>query len=57
MSDLSPDTLKAIYFAVIGVFTALLAWSGWRQGLLRQLMTLLALVSAYAMAWYRSFDR
>jgi uncharacterized membrane protein required for colicin V production len=52
MSELSPDALKTIYLAVIGIFTIFLAWSGWRQGALRQLMTLLAIVSAYLMAWY-----
>ncbi len=52
MSELSPDALKSIYLLVIGIFTVFLAWSGWRQGVCRQLMTLLAIVSAYLMAWY-----
>ncbi len=52
MSDLSAESLEAIYFTAIGVITLLLAWSGWRQGFFRQLMTLMAIVSAYAMAWY-----
>lgn len=52
MSDLSPEALKGIYFAVIGVLTALLVWSGWRQGIFRQLMTIMAIASAYLMAWY-----
>lgn len=52
MNEVSAGTLEAIYLATIAGATALLVWNGWRQGILRQLMTLLALVGAYLAGWY-----
>lgn len=49
---MNEDQLKNIYLGVIGVLTLLLMWSGWRQGVARQLMTLLAIVGAYFVGWY-----
>lgn len=52
MNELSAATLEAIYLAVIGVITLFLMWSGWRQGFARQVMTLLAILSAYLVGWF-----
>lgn len=50
--DFSADSLKAIYYGVWLLFVALLGWNGWRQGVARQLMTLVAIGCAYAAAFY-----
>ncbi|MEO6785379.1 MAG: CvpA family protein [Chthoniobacteraceae bacterium] len=50
--DLSADILKIAYYGVSVIFIAALGWNGWRQGVARQLMTLAAIVCAYAAAWY-----
>jgi len=50
--DLSADILKAAYYGAWVLFIAALGWSGWRQGVFRQLMTLAAIACAYAAAWY-----
>lgn len=52
MNELSAGTLEAIYLSVIGLLTLLLMWNGWRQGVARQLMTLLAIVSGYLVGWF-----
>ncbi len=52
MNELSAGTLEAIYLSVIGLLTILLVWNGWRQGVARQLMTLLAIVGGYLVGWY-----
>ena len=49
---LSEDTLKTAYYCFSVLFIAALGWSGWRQGVLRQVMTLAAIACAYAAAWY-----
>lgn len=48
----SADILKAAYYGGSALFIAALGWSGWRQGVLRQLMTLTAIACAYAAAYY-----
>ena len=50
--DLSADTLRIAYYGVSVILVAALGWSGWRQGVARQLMTLAAVACAYAAAWY-----
>lgn len=50
--DLSADTLKTLYYAASAAFIAVLGWNGWRQGVVRQVVTLLSIVCAYAAAWY-----
>ncbi len=50
--DFSADILKAAYYGAWVLFIAALGWSGWRQGVARQLMTLAAIACAYAAAWY-----
>ncbi len=50
--EMSADTLKAAYYGVWLFFIAALGWNGWRQGLARQLMTLVAIACAYAAAIY-----
>lgn len=50
--DLSASTLKSLYYAGSVVFVGLLAWNGWRQGVARQVMTLLSIVGAYVAAWF-----
>ena len=50
--DLSADILKAAYYGAWVLSIAALGWSGWRQGVARQLMTLAAIACAYAAAWY-----
>ena len=50
--DLDPKTLKTVYYAGSTVFVGLLAWNGWRQGIVRQAMTLVSIVAAYLAAWF-----
>ena len=50
--DLSADILKVAYYGVSALFIAALGWSGWRQGVARQAMTLVAIACAYAAALY-----
>ena len=50
--DLSADNLKIAYYGVSVICIAALGWNGWRQGVMRQLMTLAAIACAYAAAWY-----
>ena len=50
--DLSADTLRIAYYGVSAIFVAALGWSGWRQGVARQIMTLTAVACAYAAAYY-----
>lgn len=50
--DLSADTIRIAYYGVSAIFIAALGWNGWRQGIARQLMTLVAVACAYAAAWY-----
>lgn len=50
--ELSADNLKTAYYGASVLFIVALGWSGWRQGVLRQLMTLAAIACAYAVAWY-----
>lgn len=52
MKEWSADALVNAYFAVSFVIVLLLAWNGWRQGVLRQLVTLTAIVSAYVVGWF-----
>jgi hypothetical protein len=52
MNELSADTLKFAYLGGSGVVAAFLAWNGWRQGVARQGMTLLAVASAYAAGFF-----
>ncbi|MEO6740002.1 MAG: CvpA family protein [Chthoniobacteraceae bacterium] len=50
--DLSADTLRIAYYGVSAIFVGALGWSGWRQGVARQIMTLAAVACAYAAAYY-----
>ncbi len=50
--DVSADFLKTAYYSVSAIGVAALGWSGWKQGIARQLMTLAAIACAYAAAWY-----
>lgn len=50
--QLSGDTLENIYFGFMLLVAASLAWNGWRQGVVRQAMTLLAIVAAYTVGWF-----
>ena len=52
MNELSASTLESIYLTIVGVITIFLVWSGWRQGVSRQVMTLLAIAGAYLVGWY-----
>jgi uncharacterized membrane protein required for colicin V production len=52
MNALDADTLKTAYLSGCGVVTALLVWSGWRQGAARQGMSLLAVAGAYAVGFF-----
>jgi uncharacterized membrane protein required for colicin V production len=46
------DTLENIYYAGAALLVSYLAWNGWRQGVVRQAMTIFAIASAYAVAWF-----
>jgi uncharacterized membrane protein required for colicin V production len=50
--DVSADFLKTAYYCVSAIGVAALGWSGWKQGIARQLMTLAAIGCAYAAAYY-----
>ncbi len=50
--DVSADFLKTAYYSVSAICVAALGWSGWKQGIARQLMTLAAIGCAYAAAYY-----
>ncbi len=50
--DWSADTLRFAYYGVSALFVAALGFNGWRQGLVRQVMTLAAIACAYAAAYY-----
>jgi uncharacterized membrane protein required for colicin V production len=52
MNEISADTLKYAYLGGSGLVAGLLAWNGWRQGVARQGMTLLAVASAYAAGFF-----
>ncbi len=48
----SAGALVNAYFTAAILIIAWLAWNGWKQGVLRQLVTLIAVVSAYFVAWF-----
>ena len=48
--DVSADFLKTAYYSVSALCVASLGWSGWKQGIARQLVTLVAIACAYAAA-------
>lgn len=50
--DVSADNLKVAYYGVSVLCIAALGWNGWRQGVARQLMTLVAIACAYTAAYY-----
>ena len=52
MKEWSADALVNAYFAVAVIVVLLLAWNGWKQGVLRQLVTLTAIASAYVVGWF-----
>ncbi len=52
MNELSADTLKFAYLGGSSVVAGFLTWNGWRQGLGRQGMTLLAIAAAYAAGFF-----
>jgi hypothetical protein len=49
---MSGDGLKFTYYCVSAAIIALLGFNGWRQGVARQMMTLAAVLAAYAAAWF-----
>lgn len=49
---MSAATLKFLYCAGSAVFIGMLTWNGWRQGVVRQAMTLLSIVCAYVAAYF-----
>ena len=48
----SAGALVNAYFTIAILVIAWLAWNGWKQGVLRQIVTLIAVVSAYLVAWF-----
>ena len=50
--DWDADTLENIYYAGAALLVTYLTWNGWRQGVARQAMTIFAIASAYAVAWF-----
>ena len=52
MNEFSADTLKIAYLSGSSVVAGLLTWNGWRQGLGRQGMTLLAVACAYTAGFF-----
>jgi hypothetical protein len=52
LTDMSADDLKVAYYCVSAVVIGLLGLNGWRQGVARQMMTLVSIVCAYAAAWF-----
>jgi hypothetical protein len=46
------DWYEAGFFIGAGLFVAFTAWHGWRLGFLRQLLNILALVSAYVIGYF-----
>ena len=46
------DSLENLYYGIAAVIVAYLVINGWRQGVARQFMTLLAIASAYAMGYF-----
>ena len=52
MNEFSADTLKFAYLGGSGIVAGFLAWNGWRQGVARQGMTLLAVAGAYTAGFF-----
>ena len=52
MIEFSADTLKFAYLGGSGIVAGFLTWNGWRKGVARQGMTLLAIASAYAAGFF-----
>ncbi len=52
MNEFSADTLKFAYLGGSSVVAGFLAWNGWRQGVARQGMTLLAVAGAYTAGFF-----
>src|SRR5688500_17102286 len=46
------DSLENLYYAIAAVIVAFLMFHGWRQGVARQAMTLLAIAGAYAVGYF-----
>ncbi len=52
--DWDADTLENAYYAGAALLVTYLTWNGWRQGVVRQAMTIFAIASAYTVAWFGS---
>src|SRR5688500_17252009 len=46
------DSLENLYYAIAAVIVAVLMFHGWRQGVARQAITLLAIAGAYAVGFF-----
>ncbi len=46
------DAYQVTFFAGAGLFVAFTAWHGWRLGILRQLISILALAAAYLIGYF-----
>jgi hypothetical protein len=46
------DSYQATFFLGAGLFVAFTAWHGWRLGILRQLISILALAAAYLIGYF-----
>src|SRR3954447_1755613 len=53
-SRMDADSLENLYYAVAAVVVAILTYHGWRQGVARQAITLIAIASAYAIGFFGS---
>jgi uncharacterized membrane protein required for colicin V production len=52
--DWDADSLENLYYAIGAIVVAYLVFNGWRQGVVRQFMALLAVASAYAVGYFGS---
>jgi len=51
---MSGNTLENIFYSVAGLILLILIWRGWKEGVVRMLMSLIAVVAAYAVGFYGS---
>ncbi len=46
------DSYQAVFFIVAALFIVFTAWHGWRLGIMRQIMSILALAAAYIIGYF-----
>src|SRR4051794_11022070 len=51
-SRMEAESLENLYYAIAAIVVAILTYHGWRQGVARQAITLLAIASAYAVGFF-----